>query len=77
MEIVPVEYRSDPERWSLEKIRLAIKEMRRFGEELGFEVHFVLIAPQAVYLNERSDEWANHSRQVGGQRYFPSPRRPG
>ena len=38
---------------SLEKVRLAIEEMERLAQIHGFQMLYVLIAPQALYLSEQ------------------------
>lgn len=45
-----------PERvdWSAAKVQLAVEEMERLSARHGFEVYYVLIAPQSTYLADES-----------------------
>lgn len=56
---VPRSYKERPELWGIEKLKLEVKEINRLAELNGFQVYFVLIAPQAIYLSEIDrDNWA-------------------
>jgi lysophospholipase L1-like esterase len=50
-----------------EKIRLGVAEMERLAQQHGFEVHYALIAPQALYLR-RGD--AKRWQQYHGIRQY-------
>ncbi len=41
--------------WSVAKVHLAVQEMERLSVEHGFEVYYVLIAPQSTYLADATD----------------------
>lgn len=48
--------------WGVAKIRLAIEEMERLGQAHGFQIAYVLIAPQALYLKEQDPAvWEQNS----------------
>ena len=58
---VPQEYKDKSEEWGLKKIQLAVEEMNRLALIHGFELYYVLIAPQAVYLEESNpQDWKNY-----------------
>ncbi len=44
--------------WGREKFALEVQEIRRLANQQGFAVHFALIAPQSVYRDDISAEWA-------------------
>lgn len=48
---IPTGTREVRNEWALEKIRLAVKEMGRLAKAHGFEVYYVLVSPQARYLD--------------------------
>ncbi|MBT3217649.1 MAG: hypothetical protein HN348_01040 [Proteobacteria bacterium] len=53
---VPEQYKSDPRQWSIDKLEKEIAMMNHLAEEVGFQVYFVLIAPQSIYLRETDPE---------------------
>lgn len=54
---------------SREKIRLAIEEMERLAQTLGFRVYYVLIAPQAAYLRKLGPQVSEQDALFWSQEY--------
>ncbi len=58
---IPQEYKGKSEEWGLKKILMAVEEMNRLAERHGFTVYYILIAPQALYLEEvDSQKWKTY-----------------
>ena len=53
---VPERYNSHPELWGLKKISLAIEEMNTLAVSHNFQMYYVLIAPQSLYLEVANTE---------------------
>jgi hypothetical protein len=49
--VVPASYGGDVHRWGLDKIRLEVDRMQTLGRTRGIRTYFVLVAPQAAYLD--------------------------
>jgi hypothetical protein len=50
---VPTQYKQQPQRWGLEKMKLEIETMNALSRKYGFQIFYVLIPPQATYLRVR------------------------
>jgi hypothetical protein len=48
---VPRQYPGGSRSWGLAKIGLAVEKMKALGRERGFLTYFVLVAPEALYLD--------------------------
>ena len=50
---LPAEYARNPDGWALAKLRLELDEMERLGREHNFRTYFVVVPPQATYIDGR------------------------
>lgn len=63
---VPENYKRSDKEWGLQKIRLAVDEMNQLAEIYGFDIYYLLIANQSLYL-ENADplNWKDDVRAAG------------
>jgi lysophospholipase L1-like esterase len=62
---VPEKYKNNAEDWGLQKIRLAVEEMNQLAGIYGFDVYYVLIANQSLYLEQADTlNWKDNTRAV-------------
>jgi hypothetical protein len=52
---IPQQYRKKPEEWGYNKLVLEINEMERLSQQYNFEIYYVIIAPQSVYMTNLDD----------------------
>ncbi len=62
---VPQQFKKNDEAWGLQKIKLAVEEMNRLAKINGFDIYYVLIVNQSVYLEEADPlNWKDDARAV-------------
>ena len=62
---VPETYKNNAEEWGLQKIKLAVDEMNRLAKTYGFEIYYVIITNQSVYLQQADTlKWKDNIRAV-------------